>query len=106
MRRFSNQNNDNKWKVLGVNHIAIATKDVNKASNLYKDVLKLNTSSATALPEHGVNTIFVDSNNIKLELLDPIGEAKSPIWSFLQKNTNGRYSPHLSGSGQHLWGHQ
>jgi len=40
-------------------------------------------------PEHGVNTAFVELNNTKLEVLDPIGETKSPIWSFLRKNPNG-----------------
>lgn len=86
---FSHQNNSKKWKVLGVNHIAIATNDVKKASALYQNILKLKTSSPMALPDHGVNTIFVDSSNIKLELLDPIGETKSPIWSFLEKNKSG-----------------
>ncbi|XP_054164504.1 methylmalonyl-CoA epimerase, mitochondrial-like [Oppia nitens] len=77
------------WKVLGLNHIAIATNDVNNGSQLYRDVFKLNTSDTNVLPEHGVNTVFVNLNNTKVELLDPIGGQNSPIWSFLQKNTSG-----------------
>jgi len=87
--RFLSQIKQKNWKVLGLNHIAIATNDVNKGSDLYKDVLNLKTSAINALPEHGVNTVFVELNNTKLELLDPIGESKSPIWSFLTKNPNG-----------------
>ena len=87
--RYSNEVKIKKWKVLGLNHIAIATNDVNKGSLFFKNVLNLNTSDSKALPEHGVNTVFVELNNTKLEVLDPIGETKSPIWSFLQKNPNG-----------------
>jgi len=87
--RFSNNSSRKEWKVLGLNHIAIATNDVNKGSDLFRDVLKLKTSGSEALPEHGVNTVFVETSNTKIELLDPIGESKSPIWSFLKKNPNG-----------------
>jgi len=87
--RFISDSNRKSWKVLRLNHVAIATNGVDKASNLYKDVLKVNTSQSQALPEHGVNTVFVDLNNTKIELLDPIGQSKSPIWAFLQKNQSG-----------------
>lgn len=87
--RFLSQSKPMNWKVLGLNHIAIATNGVNKASELYKNILNLKTSDSNELTEHGVNTVFVDLSNTKLELLDPIGESKSPIWSFLQKNPNG-----------------
>lgn len=77
------------WKVLRLNHVAIATNGVEKASYIYSKILGMKTSASQSLPEHGVNTIFVDANNTKLELLDPIGESKSPIWSFLTKNKSG-----------------
>jgi methylmalonyl-CoA/ethylmalonyl-CoA epimerase len=87
--RFLSESNRKSWKVLRLNHVAIATNGVDKASNLYRDVLKVKTSQSQAQPEHGVNTIFVDLNNTKIELLDPIGQSKSPIWAFLQKNQSG-----------------
>ncbi|CAG2163064.1 unnamed protein product [Oppiella nova] len=126
--QFLSQDNAKKWRVVGLNHIAIATNDVGKGSVLFRDVFHMKTSatnaqpdhgvntvfvdanntkvvpmmsakdpdvfhmktSATnAQPDHGVNTVFVDANNTKVELLDPIGGNKSPIWSYLQKNTNG-----------------
>jgi len=83
------QSNGKNWKVLGLNHIAIATNDVSKGSDLYRDVFGLKTSATTPLPEHGVNTVFVDVNNTKVELLDPLGGDKSPIWAFLHKNKSG-----------------
>ena len=38
--------------------------------------------------DHGVNTVFVDVGNTKLELLDQLGD-KSPIKAFLGKNPAG-----------------
>jgi len=87
--QFLSQDNAKKWRVVGLNHIAIATNDVGKGSVLFRDVFHMKTSATNAQPDHGVNTVFVDANNTKVELLDPIGGNKSPIWSYLQKNTNG-----------------
>lgn len=84
-QRFVSRN----WKVLGLNHVAIATNNVDKASNIYKNILKMETSNSQSLPEHGVNTIFINTNNTKLELLDPVDGEKSPIWGFLEKNKSG-----------------
>ncbi|CAG2103207.1 unnamed protein product [Medioppia subpectinata] len=83
------QSNGKNWRVLGLNHIAIATNDVTKGSDLFRDVFHMKTSETKPQTEHGVNTVFVDANNTKVELLDPIGGPKSPIWAYLQKNTNG-----------------
>jgi methylmalonyl-CoA/ethylmalonyl-CoA epimerase len=77
-----------KWKVLRLNHVAIATPGVEQASNLYRDILGTNVSPKVPQPDHGVNTVFVDVNNTKIELLDPLGD-KSPIAPFLGKNTSG-----------------
>jgi len=87
--RFSSDSSRKSWKVLRLNHVAIATNGVDKASNLYKDIFNIKISSKVPQPEHGVNTVFVGLDNTKLELLDPIGESKSPIWAFLQKNKSG-----------------
>jgi methylmalonyl-CoA/ethylmalonyl-CoA epimerase len=45
-------------------------------------------SQAQALPEHGVTVVFVELENTKVELLEPLGEA-SPIAAFLDKNPSG-----------------
>lgn len=76
------------WKLGNLNHVAIATPDLEKSTALYRDVLGAEVSEVEALPEHGVYTVFVKLDNTKLELLHPLGE-NSPIQNFLDKNKNG-----------------
>nr|CDJ91937.1 Glyoxalase bleomycin resistance protein dioxygenase domain containing protein [Haemonchus contortus] len=70
-----------------LNHVAIATPDLKKAAQFYKN-LGAKVSEAVAQPEHGVYTVFVELPNSKLELLHPHGD-KSPIQGFLDKNKGG-----------------
>ncbi len=71
-----------------LNHVAIATNDIVSASKVYKDTLGARVSDPADLPEHGVTTVFVELDNTKIELLQPLGE-NSPIAGFLQRNPNG-----------------
>ncbi|MCB5201789.1 methylmalonyl-CoA epimerase [Neorhizobium sp. T786] len=71
-----------------VNHIAIAVPDLEQATTTYRDVLGARVSQAQALPEHGVTVVFVELDNTKVELLEPLG-AESPIAAFLEKNPSG-----------------
>lgn len=71
-----------------VNHIAIAVPDLAVATASYRDMLGAKVSQAQALPEHGVTVVFVELENTKVELLEPLGEA-SPIAAFLEKNPAG-----------------
>jgi methylmalonyl-CoA/ethylmalonyl-CoA epimerase len=71
-----------------VNHIAIAVPDLATATASYRDTLGAKVSQAQALPEHGVTVVFVELENTKVELLEPLGEA-SPIAAFLDKNPSG-----------------
>lgn len=71
-----------------VNHIAIAVPDLTAATASYRDTLGAKVSQAQALPEHGVTVVFVELENTKVELLEPLGEA-SPIAAFLEKNPSG-----------------
>jgi methylmalonyl-CoA/ethylmalonyl-CoA epimerase len=71
-----------------VNHIAIAVPDLTAATTSYRDTLGAKVSQAQALPEHGVTVVFVELENTKVELLEPLGEA-SPIAAFLEKNPSG-----------------
>lgn len=76
------------WKVIRLNHIAMATLELEKMSSFYKDVLGLKVSQPQHLKSHGVTTVFVEAGNTKFELLLPLGE-KSPIESYLDKNKGG-----------------
>lgn len=71
-----------------VNHVAIAVPDLAQATAVYRDVLGARVSQSQALPEHGVTVVFVELDNSKVELLEPLGEA-SPIQAFLEKNPAG-----------------
>jgi methylmalonyl-CoA/ethylmalonyl-CoA epimerase len=71
-----------------LNHVAIATADLAKASAIYRDLLGAKVSDPMALPAHGVTVVFVELPNTKIELLQPLGEA-SPIAGYLKKNPGG-----------------
>ena len=71
-----------------LNHVAIAVKDIAKATAVYRDTLGATVSAPQALPEHGVTVVFVELPNTKVELLEPLGDA-SPIAAFLQKAPGG-----------------
>lgn len=71
-----------------LNHIAIAVPDLAAATAIYRDMLAARVSQPQALPEHGVTVVFVELDNTKVELLEPLGES-SPIAAFLEKNPSG-----------------
>jgi len=71
-----------------LNHVAIAVRDIAKASAVYRDTLGANVSEKVAQPDHGVFTVFINLPNTKIELLEPMGEG-SPIAKFLDKNPDG-----------------
>ena len=71
-----------------LNHVAIATADLDAASALYRDTLGAQVSDPVDIPEHGVTTVFVDLGNTKIELISPLGE-QSPIERFLERNQGG-----------------
>lgn len=71
-----------------VNHIALAVPDLAEAVERYRSVLGASVTEPEALPEHGVNVVFVTLENTKVELLEPLG-TDSPIAAFLAKNPAG-----------------
>jgi methylmalonyl-CoA/ethylmalonyl-CoA epimerase len=71
-----------------LNHVAIVTPDLEKSSRLYRESLGARVSAPQDLPEHGVTVVFVETDNTKVELLQPLG-ADSPISGFLKKNPDG-----------------
>ena len=71
-----------------LNHVAIATSDIEAAAKVYRETLGAKVSAPVPQPEHGVTTVFVELPNTKIELLEPLGE-NSPIAKFLQKNPAG-----------------
>ena len=71
-----------------LNHVAIAVPVLAKASEIYRSMLGARVSSAVPQPDHGVTVVFVELDNTKIELLEPLGE-NSPIGGFLKRNPEG-----------------
>jgi len=71
-----------------LNHVAIAVTNLESAAAVYRNALGAKVSESQALPEHGVTVVFVELDNTKIELLEPLGEG-SPIAAFLEKNPSG-----------------
>jgi methylmalonyl-CoA/ethylmalonyl-CoA epimerase len=71
-----------------LNHVAIAVKDLAAASTVYRDALGARVSGPLALPGHGVTVAFVELENTKIELIEPLSE-DSPIAKFLAENPGG-----------------
>jgi methylmalonyl-CoA/ethylmalonyl-CoA epimerase len=71
-----------------LNHIAIVVPNLAAATALYRDTLGTRVLPPHALPEHGVTAVFVELDNTRLELLEPLGE-DSPVRGFLARNPDG-----------------
>ena len=71
-----------------LNHVAVATSDLEKSSAIYRDLLGAKISAPVPQPDHGVTTVFVELPGSKVELLAPLG-ADSPIANFLKRNPGG-----------------
>jgi methylmalonyl-CoA/ethylmalonyl-CoA epimerase len=68
-----------------LNHVAIAVRDLEAASRLYRETLGAVVSEAVPQPEQGVTTVFVSLPNTKIELIAPLGSS-SPIAKFLERS--------------------
>lgn len=71
-----------------LNHVAVAVRDLEAATRVYRDTLGATVSGPDELPEHGVTVVFVELPNTKIEFLKPLGEG-SPIGAFLDRNPDG-----------------
>ena len=71
-----------------LNHVAIVVPDLAAASAVYRQLLGAQVSPPQALPEHGVTVVFVELDNSRIELLEPLGAA-SPVSGFLARNPAG-----------------
>ena len=71
-----------------LNHVAIAVRDIAKASALYRDTLGAVVSEPEPQHAHGVTTVFISLPNTKIELIAPLGQ-NSPIEKFLERSPEG-----------------
>lgn len=71
-----------------LNHVAIAVPDLAAASVRYRETLGAEVGAPQVLPEHGVTVVFVDLDNTRIELMQPLG-GHSPIAKFLERKPAG-----------------
>ena len=71
-----------------LNHIAIATPNLDEATKTYENILGVKISVPLDQFDHGVRVVFIELPNTKIELLEPLGE-NSPVEKFLEKNKKG-----------------
>ena len=71
-----------------LNDVAVAVRDLAAASAVYRVALGAKVSGPLPLPDHGVTVAFVELENTKIELIEPLGE-HSPIAKFLAENPGG-----------------
>jgi methylmalonyl-CoA/ethylmalonyl-CoA epimerase len=71
-----------------LNHVAVVVPDLAKAAATYRDTLGARVSPPHPVPAHGVTVVFVELDNTKIELLEPLG-ADSPVRGFLERNPGG-----------------
>lgn len=71
-----------------VDHIGIAVKSIDNSIKYYIDTLGLTLLAIEEVKSQNVRVAFIDAGNIKLELLEPIGE-EGPIANFLNKRGEG-----------------
>ena len=71
-----------------LNHVAIAVRDLDAATAVYRDTLGAKVTDPLPQPEHGVTVVLVELPNAKVELMSPLGE-NSTIQGFVDKNPAG-----------------
>ena len=71
-----------------VDHIGIATHQIDEALALWRDVLGLEIDSREEVAEQGVRVAMLPIGESRIELLEPIG-ADSPVGKFLEKRGPG-----------------
>ena len=80
----------NEGKMVSVNHIAIAVRNIENAEKLYESALGLKVTHREVVEEQGVRASMLetDAGDTTIELLEPIGK-NSPIYKFLEKRGEG-----------------
>lgn len=71
-----------------VEHIGIAVRELEEAKRLYCDLLGLEFTGETNMPERGVKVAFLETGNTKIELLEGTGE-ESLVSKFIERKGPG-----------------
>jgi len=75
-------------KILGIEHLGIAVKDLSKDAPFWNHILGLNHRSTEVVEDQGVTTDIYETGAGKVELLEATND-ESPIEKFIQKRGAG-----------------
>ncbi len=75
-------------KILGIEHIGIAVKDLDTNAPFWRHVLKISHKGTETVAQEGVTTDIYDTGNGKIELLKSM-DSGSVIEKFLEKRGEG-----------------
>lgn len=70
--------------IKGLDHIAIAVKNIDEHMGLYRDMLGLEYGGSEEVADQKVKTAFLKVGDTNIELVEPTSE-ESPISKFLEK---------------------
>jgi len=76
------------FKVLKVDHIGIAVKDLTAAKKFYTEVLGMQASGEETVEQQKVKVCFIPCGDSEIELLESTS-ADGPIAKFIEKNGEG-----------------
>jgi methylmalonyl-CoA/ethylmalonyl-CoA epimerase len=86
--------------VHNVDHIGMAVPSLREALAFYKNIFNCNIADVIALPADGLNIGFVQLDNLRIELLEPIG-FESPIKGLLEDYTINQFIRDNPSGGMH-----
>ena len=76
------------FKILGIEHVAIAVNDLDQPADIFGNILGINRSSTEEIADQKVITDIFDTGAGKIELLKATSE-ESPITKFLDSRGPG-----------------
>ncbi len=76
------------FKILGIEHVAIAVSSLKEPSKVFGDILGIDNTSTEEVIDQKVVTDIFDTGRGKVELLEATSD-DSPISNFLEKRGNG-----------------
>lgn len=71
-----------------IEHIGIAVRDAEKWKSMYCALFPNALYKEEIVPSQGVKVLFVEADNVKIELLEPLNE-ESTVYRFLEKKGEG-----------------
>ena len=76
------------FKILGIEHVAIAVSSLKEPSRVFGDILGIDNTSTEEVIDQKVVTDIFDTGRGKVELLEATSD-DSPVSNFLEKRGNG-----------------